>query len=270
MSSVGVMEPEPEPDPTGLSALGARVLGIVDGVGSFSLLAVQILRSVGRRRFPFREIAVQFEAIAVRSLSIVAVTAFFTGLVLALQTVESLSRFGAKPYTGSFVGLAFVLELGPVLTALMVSGRVGAGIAAELGSMQVTEQVDAIRAMGADPVQKLVLPRVVATTLGLPLLTILADLLGIVGGMLIAQQAGITPDFYIRTVTTVVTVPDMLNAIAKTFFFGWMIAMVGCHTGLNTTGGTVGVGRATTRAVVIASMSVFVLDLFLTKVLLAL
>jgi phospholipid/cholesterol/gamma-HCH transport system permease protein len=261
---------EPEEGSNRVSAIGDRVLRILDGVGGFGLLAVAMVRSIGRRHFPFREIAVQFDAIAVRSLSIVSVTAIFTGMVLALQTVMSLSRFGAKPYTGSFVGLAFVLELGPVLTALMVSGRVGAGITAEIGSMAVTEQVDAIRAMGADPVQKLVLPRVIATTLGLPMLTILADILGILGGMLIAQQSGITTDFYLRTVVTVVTVPDLLKAIAKTFFFGWTIAMVGCYTGLNTTGGTVGVGRATTRAVVIGSISVFILNFFLTKLLMTL
>jgi phospholipid/cholesterol/gamma-HCH transport system permease protein len=181
--------------------------------------------------------------------------------------VIPMARFGVKPYTGSFVGLAFVLELGPILTALMVSGRVGAGIAAELGSMAVTDQVNAHRAMGSDPVQKLVLPRVIATTLGVPMLTILADILGVLGGMLIAQQAGITVDFYVRSVVSVVTVTDMTNAIAKTFFFGWTIAMIACYTGLNTKGGTVGVGRATTQAVVRASISIFILNFFLTKLL---
>jgi phospholipid/cholesterol/gamma-HCH transport system permease protein len=260
----------PQDKQSSVSALGERVLSIFEEVGAFGLLALQCVRVVGRRHFPMREIAVQFEAIAIRSLSIVTITALFTGMVLALQTVVSLSRFGAKPYTGSFVGLAFVLELGPVLTALMVSGRVGAGITAEIGSMTVTEQVDAIRAMGADPVQKLVLPRVVATTLGLPLLTILADILGILGGMLIAHQSGITTDFYLRTVAQVVTVPDLLQALTKTFFFGWTIAMVGCYTGLNTSGGTVGVGQATTRAVVVGSISVFILDFFLTKLMMML
>ena len=255
---------------TGVAALGERVLVGIEGMANFVFLGLQVVRALGRRGFPLREIAVQFEAIAVRSMSIVTVTALFTGMVLALQTVVSLSRFGAKPYTGSFVGLAFILELGPVLTALMVSGRVGAGITAEIGSMTVTEQVDAIRAMGADPVQKLVLPRVVATTLGLPLLTVLADILGIFGGMLIAQQSGITANFYLGTVVTVVTLPDFLQALAKTFFFGWTIAMVGCYTGLNTTGGTVGVGRATTRAVVVASISIFILDFFLTKLMMVL
>ncbi len=268
MSSAVVLEHDGSA--TGVAAVGARVLAVFEGVGAFTLLALQTLRSGLRRGFPLREVAVQFEAIAVRSLSIVLVTAVFTGMVLALQTTVSLAPFGLKLYTGSFVGLAFILELGPVLTALMVSGRVGAGIAAELGSMAVTEQVDAMRTMGADPVQKLVLPRVLAATIALPLLTILADVLGILGGMLIAFQAGITPDFYIRTVVTVVGIPDLLQAVAKTFFFGWTIAMVGCYMGLRTTGGTVGVGVSTTRAVVVASIAVFVLDFFLTKLMIML
>lgn len=268
MSCVVALEPDGRA--TGVVAVGGRVLAVLEGVGGFTLLALETLRSGLRRGFPLREVAVQFEAIAVRSLSIVLVTAVFTGMVLALQTTVSLAPFGLKLYTGSFVGLAFILELGPVLTALMVSGRVGAGIAAELGSMAVTEQVDAMRTMGADPVQKLVLPRVLAATFALPLLTILADVLGILGGMLIAFQAGITPDFYIRTVVTVVGIPDLLQAVAKTFFFGWTIAMVGCYMGLKTTGGTVGVGVSTTRAVVVASIAVFVLDFFLTKLMIML
>jgi phospholipid/cholesterol/gamma-HCH transport system permease protein len=249
----------------GVAALGERVLGVLDGFGQFGLLVGRTVRVVGRRRFPFREVFVQFESTVVRSTSIVTVTALFTGMVLALQAVVSLSRFGAKPYTGSFVGLALVLELGPVLTALMVSGRVGAGITAEIGSMNVTEQVDAIRAMGADPVQKLVLPRVLALTLGVPLLTVLADFLGIFGGLLIATQYGISASFYTQTVLTTVTLGDFLQGFVKTFFFGWTVAMVGCHMGLTTTGGTVGVGRATTRTVVVACISVFVSDFFLTQ-----
>jgi phospholipid/cholesterol/gamma-HCH transport system permease protein len=248
-----------------LEALGDRVLGIFDSMGAFALLSGAAVRVIGRRGFPMREILIQFEAIAVRSSTIVVITALFTGMVLALQTVVSLGRFGAKPYTGSFVGLAFVLELGPVLTALMVSGRVGAGISAELGSMAVTEQVDAIRAMGADPVQKLVLPRVVATTLGLPLLTVFANVLGIFGGLLIATQYGISTNFYYQSVVSVVTVGDFMQSIAKATCFGWIIGMVGCYLGLRTTGGTVGVGRSTTLAVVVASISVLVSDFFLTK-----
>ncbi len=247
--------------------VGDTVISVMDSVGDFFLLGARTVRSSVRGRFPVRETLLQFESTVVRSTAIVTLTALFTGMVLALQTVVSLTRFGAKPYTGSFVGLAFVLELGPVLTALMVSGRVGAGITAEIGSMAVTEQVDAIRAMGADPVQKLVLPRVLSLTIGLPLLTLLAYILGILGGGLIANQYGITFNFYLQTVVNVVSLTDVFESLSKTVFFGWMIATIGCYLGLNTTGGTVGVGRATTRAVVFASIGVLISDFFLTKML---
>ncbi|MEZ4216670.1 MAG: ABC transporter permease [Myxococcota bacterium] len=253
-----------------LERLGDRVLDGLDAFGDFLLLGARTWRTVLAPRFPARDVVAQFESLAVRSLAIVGVTALFTGMVLALQTVVSLSRFGAKPYTGSFVGLAIALELGPVLTALMVSGRVGAGIAAELGSMAVTEQIDAIRALGADPVQKLVLPRVLACTFGLPLLTVVADVLGVLGGGLIAGQNGIGADFYMSTVTTTVTLENFLQGIGKTFVFGWIVASVACYTGVHTRGGTVGVGKATTRAVVVSSIAVFVSDFFLSKLLLML
>jgi phospholipid/cholesterol/gamma-HCH transport system permease protein len=246
--------------------LGARALGAVSASGDFLLLALDTARALLRPRFPFREAIVQFDAIAVRSTPIVVITAIFTGMVLALQTAFALTRFGAKPYVGNVVGLSIVRELGPVLAALMVGGRVGAGIASELGSMAVTEQVDAIRAMGADPAQKLALPRVLATTLGLPLLTLLAIVLGIAGGMVVADlQYGIAPGFYRQTVISTVELADYFSGVLKTFFFGWWIGMVGVFIGLRTTGGTAGVGRATTRAVVISSIGVLISDFFLTK-----
>jgi phospholipid/cholesterol/gamma-HCH transport system permease protein len=254
-----------------ISRLGERALRLAEEFGDFALLSQKALAALARPRFPFRELLFQFESLAVRSAPLVIITSVFTGMVLALQTAYSLTRFGAKPYVGSIVGLAIVRELGPVLAALMLGGRAGAGIAAELGSMQVTEQVDAIRAMGADPIQKLVLPRVAATTLGLPLLTIFAITLGIAGGMLVAEaQFGIASSFYLQTVTSVVGVSDFASGVAKTFVFGWAIGMIGCHVGLATEGGTVGVGRATTRAVVVASIAVLVADFFLTKLLLLL
>jgi phospholipid/cholesterol/gamma-HCH transport system permease protein len=254
-----------------VSRLGDRGIRVAEEVGEFAFLSLAALAALGRPRFPWRELLLQFEALAVRSAPLVVITSTFTGMVLALQTAYSLTRFGAKPYVGSIVGLAIVRELGPVLAALMVGGRAGAGIASELGSMQVTEQVDAIRAMGADPVQKLVLPRVFATTVGLPLLTIFAIVLGIAGGMVVAEaQFGIDSGFYLQTVTNVARVSDFASGVAKTLVFGWAIGMVGCHVGLATQGGTVGVGRATTRAVVMASIVVLIADFFLTKLLLLL
>jgi len=255
---------------TGLSGrvtlFGAWVLETIDRCGEFALLAVATLRAAARPRFPVLETARQMEAIGARSTTIVLITALFTGMVLALQTGIALARFGAKPYVGSVVGLSLARELGPVLTALMVGGRVGAGITAEIGAMQVTEQVDAIRSMGADPVQKLVLPRVIAATLALPLLTVMANVLGVIGGMLLSWgQFGIDPNFYLQTIFSTVTVSDFLSGIVKTFAFGWIIAMVGCFSAFQTTGGTVGVGRATTRTVVVASIAVLVSDFFLTQ-----
>lgn len=255
----------------GLVALGDRVLDGVDRFGRFALLVGATFRAARRRRFPWLETLRQFEAIGASSLTIVLITALFTGMVLALQTGIALERFGAKLYVGGVVGLALARELGPVLTALMVGGRVGAGISAEIGAMQVTEQVDAIRSLGADPVQKLVLPRVVAATFSLPLLTALANVLGVFGGMVIAvTQFGITANFYLDNVFWAITLEDVMSGIVKTFAFGWIIAMVGCFTAFETTGGTVGVGRSTTLAVVTASISVLVADFFLTKLLMAL
>jgi phospholipid/cholesterol/gamma-HCH transport system permease protein len=250
----------------GIGQLGDRVLDPINRTGQFALLAGQTARAVLRPRFPWRELLQQIEAIGARSSTIVLITALFTGMVLALQTGIALARFGAKPYVGAVVGLSLARELGPVLTALMVGGRVGAGITAEIGAMQVTEQVDAIRSMGADPVQKLVLPRVLAATLALPLLTVLADVLGALGGLVLSwTQFGIDPSFYLQTINNTVNVGDLFSGIVKTFVFGWLIAMVGCSTALQTTGGTVGVGRATTRAVVAASIGVLVTDFFLTQ-----
>ncbi|MGI9590904.1 MAG: MlaE family ABC transporter permease [Myxococcota bacterium] len=267
MSADGVLEGTE----SRLEGLGDRVLEAVDGFGRFALLAGAVFRAARRPRFPWRETFRQFEFIGARSTTIVLITALFTGMVLALQTGIALERFGAKLYVGSVVGLSLARELGPVLTALMVGGRVGAGITAEIGAMQVTEQVDAIRSLGADPVQKLVLPRVLAASLALPLLTILADVLGALGGMVIAvTQFGISADFYLSTVTSTVTIEDMLSGVSKTVVFGWIIAMVGCYSALSTTGGTVGVGRSTTKAVVVASISVLISDFFLTKAFLAL
>jgi phospholipid/cholesterol/gamma-HCH transport system permease protein len=254
-----------------IARLGEAVLDRIDELGRFALLSVATGRALGRRRFPVRETLRQVEVIGARSTTIVLITALFTGMVLALQTGFALARFGAKPYVGSVVGLSLARELGPVLTALMVGGRVGAGITAELGAMRVTEQVDAIRSLGADPVQKLVLPRVIAATLSLPLLTVLANLLGAFGGLVISEtQFHIAPSFYVQTIVNVVTVDDFLSGVGKTFVFGWIIAMVACFQALETTGGTVGVGRATTRTVVVASIAVLISDFFLTQLLLAL
>jgi phospholipid/cholesterol/gamma-HCH transport system permease protein len=208
----------------------------------------------------------QAEQIGWRSLGVASITTIFTGMVLALQTAYSLPSLGVKYYIGSVVGKSLVRELGPVLVALIVGGRVGAGITAELGTMKVTEQVDALRSMGADPVRKLVVPKLAACLLMFPVLTVIGDLLGILGGLVIAvAQLHLTPRFYLNDVLSSLTLQDVASGVGKSFFFGYFIATVGCYNGLHTEGGADGVGRATTNTVVMASILVLVSDFFLTK-----
>jgi len=208
----------------------------------------------------------QMDQIGVRSLGVAGITTLFTGMVLALQTALSLPALGVKYYIGSVVSKSLVRELGPVLTALIVGGRIGSGMTAEIGTMKVTEQIDALRAMAADPVKKLVAPKLVATLVMLPALTILGDALGIVGGLIIATfTLDLTPGFYINDVLDTLKFGDLFSGIAKSFFFAYFITIIGCYNGLNTTGGADGVGRATTNTVVLASILVLVSDFFLTK-----
>ena len=204
-----------------------------------------------------------------RSLSIVNLTAVFTGMVMALQLGVFLAQFGAKIFVGRIVGLAVVAELGPVLTALMIGGRVGAGMAAELGTMKVTEQVDALRALGTDPVAHLVVPRMLAILVMLPLLTALADFIGVLGGGFVAYvELGVQPTFYARSLLQFLTLGDLARSLTKAFFFAVIIGGVACHNGLTASGGADGVGRATTRTVVVASITILIADFFLTKLML--
>lgn len=254
-----------------LALLGAEVANFVFHVGGVVRLGLRTIRVIFRYRWDGREIVRQFFAIGNRSLSIVALTALFTGMVLALQFLYGLGRFGLKLYTGQIIGLSLTRELGPVLTSLMIAARVGSGIAAELGSMMVTEQVLAIEAMGANPLQRLVAPRVLALIVAAPLLTVFADTIGIFGGLLITVgEAGVTPTFYMQQIWRTVEVADFVHGLVKTMFFAACIAWIACYQGLTTYGGTEGVGRSTTRAVVYASITIFILDFFLTKLLILL
>ncbi|HVT42792.1 MAG TPA: ABC transporter permease [Thermoanaerobaculia bacterium] len=252
----------------------ARVIGNITGgieevllyVGGLTDLTRQTIRQAFRRPFEMRLLLVQFDVIGVQSLSIVGITALFIGMVLALQTAYSLADFGGKLFIGKVVSLSLVRELAPVLMSLMVGGRVGAGMTAEIGTMKVTEQIDALRALATSPIRKLVVPKVVATTLMLPLLTILASFLGIIGGLLIAVfNLNLSMNFYMRSVITTLKYNDIASGVGKTFFFGFAIAMIACFNGLRTSGGADGVGRATTATVVTASISVLIMDFFLTK-----
>ena len=208
----------------------------------------------------------QMEQIGVRSLGVASITTIFTGMVMALQTALSLPSLGIKYYIGAVVSKSLVRELGPVLTALIVGGRIGSGMTAEIGTMKVTEQIDALRSMAADPVKKLVVPKLAATLVMLPALTILGDALGILGGLVIAVTTLDLPaGLYLNDVFDALTLGDVASGVGKSFFFAYFIAIVGCYNGLNTRGGADGVGRATTNTVVLAAILVLVSDFFLTK-----
>jgi phospholipid/cholesterol/gamma-HCH transport system permease protein len=234
-------------------------------LGGLGLLVYEIARCL-RHRWEGRLILAQMEHIGVRSLSIVTLTAVFTGMVLALQMGNYLSRFGAKPYAGRILAVSMIREMGPVLTALMIGGRVGAGITAEIGSMKVTEQIDALRSLGANPIQKLVFPRLVALFVMLPLLTILADFVGVVGGLFISvMELDISGGFYLSSIIQFVRFQDLFSGLGKSFFFAFFIAVIASYNGLQVSGGADGVGRATTQTVVMTSITILVSDFFLTK-----
>ncbi|MCX7894637.1 MAG: ABC transporter permease [Thermoanaerobaculum sp.] len=240
-------------------------------LGAATLLARDTVVRMLTPPMPFGEIVRQMELLAVQSVTLTAVIALFTGMVLALQSTFALEEFGAKLYMGEVVAISLVRELGPVLTALMVGGRVGAGITAELGSMTVTEQVEALRSLGADPVRKLVVPRMWALLVGLPLLTVLADVVGILGGMLISiWEVGLGPAFYFRHALRLLDFGDFFSGFGKSFFFAFDIGLIACFNGLRAEGGANGVGRVTTETVVGIAISVLTLDFFLTKLFLAL
>jgi phospholipid/cholesterol/gamma-HCH transport system permease protein len=246
--------------------LGKRGLAFVNDLGGMSVLAGQTFYHAVMPPYNLRLLVAQMDHIAVRSVSIISVAGLFVGLVLALQTAYGLARFGAKGTVGLIVGLSMVRELGPVVTAILVGGRVGSGFTAELGSMKVTEQIDAMRALGVNHIKRLVVPRVVLTMVSLPILTIIASTLGVFGGMAISQyEFHVDYHQYYSSMTGHIRVADMVSGLGKTVVFGLLIAVIGCYNGLSARGGTEGLGRATTGTVVTASLSVFVSDFFLTK-----
>ena len=229
------------------------------------------LKGVMSRPYYVHDIVEQFDQIGVKSLTVVLLTGLFTGAVLALQTGMTLDQFGARSVVGRLVSASMVKELGPVLTALMVSGRVGSGIAAELGSMVVTDQINALRALGTDPIRKLVVPRVLAGLIMAPVLTVIADTVGIIGGWLIAVfQLRVASSVYWTSVIDGLYLEDAWMGLIKPFVLGFAIVTIGCHVGLRTSGGTQGVGRATTNAVVAASVAVIAVDFFMTRLLITL
>jgi phospholipid/cholesterol/gamma-HCH transport system permease protein len=232
----------------------------------FFLLAGRAMKNVFRSPHYGDDIALQMDVIGVGSLPIAVLTGFFSGAVMALQMSRALSDYGQVGKTGTLVSITLVRELGPVLTALMVAGRNSSGMASELGSMKVTEQIDAMRALGTDPVQKLVTPRLIATCTMLPLLTIIADFVGIFGGWVIAFLfLHIESRQYWSTAWRALEWNDVAQGLLKPFVFAFAIALVGCFYGLRATGGTQGVGRATTQAVVVSSVFIIVVDFIVTR-----
>jgi phospholipid/cholesterol/gamma-HCH transport system permease protein len=217
------------------------------------------------------DIVEQFDAIGWQSLTVVLLTGFFTGAVLTLQGGLTLDQFGARPVVGRLVSASMIKELGPVLTALMLTGRVGSGIAAELGSMVVTDQINALRALGSDPVRKLVVPRVLAGIFMAPILTVIADFVGVFGGWMVARfRLQVETGLYWSSVLQGLYPQDLVMGIVKPFVLGFVIVTVACHVGLRTTGGTQGVGRATTVSVVAGSVGVILADYLVTQVLIPL
>jgi phospholipid/cholesterol/gamma-HCH transport system permease protein len=233
----------------------------------FLFLANKSFRNLGKKPIYWNDILMQMDSIGVGSLPIVALIGAFSGIVMTLQMSRALATYGATSQTGQVVAISIVRELGPVLTALLVAGRNASGIASELGSMKVTEQIDAMRALGTDPIQKLVVPRLVATALMQPLLTAIADFVGLIGGLLIAVTViGNTAGQYWGSAVDVLQLNDMVQGLLKPFCFAVIISLVGCYYGMQTSGGTQGVGRSTTQAVVVSSVWVFVIDALITQV----
>src|SRR5229473_598856 len=231
-------------------------------VQEYSQLAGRSVSNLFRKPLYWSDMLLQADLIGVGSLPIVVLTGFFTGAVLALQTSNTLERFGSISLTGQLVALSMVRELGPVLTGLMVAGRNASGMASELGSMKVTEQIDAMRALGTDPTKKLVTPRVIATVVMLFFLTIISDLLGVIGGFIVSYfLLGLDSSQYWASSYQRLEYDDIEMGLLKPILFGFVIATVGCYYGLTAKGGTQGVGRATTQAMVTASVLILLVNL---------
>ncbi len=254
-----------------LRLLEEWVKSALQEIQEYVLLQMATLRGCVTRPFYVYDIVEQFEQIGIGSLTVVLLTGFFTGAVLALQTGITLDQFGARPFVGRLISASMIKELGPVLTGLMLAGRVGSGIAAELGSMVVTDQINALRALGTDPVRKLVVPRVLAGFFMAPVLTVVANTVGIIGGWLIAvYELQVASSLYWSSVIEGLYLQDAWMGLIKPFALGFAIVTIGCHVGLRTRGGTQGVGRATTTAVVAASVAVIAVDFFVTRLLITL
>jgi phospholipid/cholesterol/gamma-HCH transport system permease protein len=242
----------------------------IAAVQEYSILTGTALSDIFSGPHYWADVFTQMDSIGVGSMPIVVLTGFFTGCVLALQSATALKEFGAVSKTGGLVALSMVRELGPVLTGLMISGRNASGMASELGSMKVTEQIDAMRALGTDPIRKLVTPRIIASVVMLFFLTIISDAFGISGGALVSiNLMGLNPQSYLADSYRSLVYGDVIQGLTKPLFSGFIISTVGCYFGMKTTGGTQGVGRATTQAVVVSSVFIIIVDFLVSRVMLS-
>jgi phospholipid/cholesterol/gamma-HCH transport system permease protein len=250
------------------TALGQWVTNILEEMGDITVLFGQTLFSTIRGRFSLGSVSTQMVSVGVDSIGVAVVTAAFVGMVFSVQIAYEFVKFGAGNVVGGVLGIAVARELAPTLTAVVVAARVGAAIAAELGTMNVTEQIDALYAMGSDPVKHLVVPRFLACTFMLPILTIFADLVGFVGGYLVAVYVvGINSTGFIDSASALLSNSDISGGVIKSVFFGMIISIVGCYYGLKTRGGAKGVGESTTGSVVTALMAIIVVNYFLSLIL---
>ena len=249
-----------------VSALGRLGLNVVFHLGRYAILTGKATWGLFTPPFRLRNYFKQMETVGVDSLFVVILTGLFTGGVFTLQIIYGFSRFSAESMVGPTVATAMTRELGPVLTALMVTGRVGSAMAAELSSMKVSEQMDALTVMAADPIKYLVSPRLLAGVVMLPLLTAIADAIGVIGGYFVAIGRGLDPGQFTGRITYIVVMGDVYNGLIKAAFFGFIISSVGCYMGFYTQGGATGVGRSTTQAVVISYVSILVSDFMMTAI----
>ncbi len=248
-------------------------LGIEDALGraitfsgGFTRLSLKTIHELFTQPFPTKLLFEQLYAIGVQSFTLVLITGLATGSVMALQFGQGLGRFGGTLYVPKLTALAILREMGPVFTSLLVAGRIGSGMASEIASMKVTQQIDAIRALGTSPVQKIVIPRLLSCLIALPLMTLMGDFIGLIGAMLIAKfELNIDIEFFVTKALETVTFADLITGLAKTAVFAYFIAIASCWKGLNTEGGTEGVGRTTTWVVVTSSIFIMIADFFLTK-----
>lgn len=250
-----------------LEYLGRLMQDFVHAAGQMSIMLFQSLMWLFVPPFKFRNIFKQMEFIGVRSMFVVVITGAFTGMVMALQSYNALKRFGAESLVGPTVALSMARELGPVLTGLMVTGRAGSAMATELGTMRVTEQIDALTTMAVNPLKYLVAPRLVAGVLMLPVLSIITDFVGVAGGYFVGVRLlNINPGVFIGRIIDFVSVDDIFFGLIKSFFFGLILSLVACYEGFYTTGGAEGVGKAATVTVVLASILILISDYILTSI----